>query len=1359
MRPAPSRRTGDMSAPLRDLLPYVPASLLRRVVTKGGVGERRFDGAVLFADVTGFTSLTERLGSRGPRGAEALTEILNAYFDAVIEAIAAHGGEVAKFAGDATLAVWPGETGTRALHAVRCAVDVQGALVRVAAIADEQLRVRVGVAAGRLWAGTVGGVGGRREFLMGGLPIGEAAAAAAGTAPGTVAVSAGGWPLVRDWCAGGEEQAGGRLVREVRGTSSSQPAMTGEGVALTDDLLRAFVPRAITARITAGQAGWLAEFRRVSVAFVNIGGVDYDRGYTGPAADAAVRALQEVVYRYEGSVNQVVVDDKGTTLVAAWGLPSLTHEDDAARAVEAAVSMRDALAARGLHGAVGVATGLAFTGHRGNARRREYAMIGDVMNLAARLMAAAGDGVLCDEATARAAAGRRGFEATAPVRLKGKAAAVQAYRPGVIGGVRTRSATEIVGRAAERGRLEEGLTELSSQGRGGVMLLEGEAGMGKSLLLSHLLQQAGASGVRCLHGEADAIEKATPYFVWRRAMAGLLNGVGRGDADLLREAVREALADDASLAAWAPLLNALLPLDLPENEVTAQMESQGRADGLRDLTVHLLRRAADRQPTVLVLDDAHWIDSASWGLTAAAVQRVPSLLVVLATRPMPEPLPPDYRQLLRAAGSRRLTLSPMPAAEALALVARRLGVEQVPPAVGRLVAQKAEGNPFFAEQLALDLRDAGHLVIEDGRCWLATEATSLDALNLPDTVQGVITGRIDRLSPTEQLTVKVASVIGRVFGLRLLTAVHPVQADRATLPQQLAQLERLDLTVLESPEPDLAYLFKHVITQEVAYNLLAFARRRDLHRAVADWHERTHAADRAPYLPLLAHHWTRAEEWSRAVDCLEQAGEQALGSHANEEAIRFYGEALEVVARGDVRAEGRRRSRWEWGIGVALIKLSRYREAHGHLVESLRLLGRPAPRTRVGLALSTVGQLLRQVAHRTLPAVGRRPGPAARAEVLQAADIQQRLTEVAYWNNDFGALVHAILSCVNLADRGGPSKELITAFGTMGFLSGLAGLHRVAGAYRRWSRAVGDEVGHQDAIAYAAELEAVYFGAMGLWADAYEAADRGSAMFERLGDRMRWHTCFSLRGYFLLHQGDFERARPIFEEGLRIAGPGGAVQARLWSLAALLATQLARDAVDDDAVTALEDLVRQRVHHSDAILAHGLLAQAKHRRGDTDGALAHAAAATPLIDVFPPASWHTFLGNAAVAELYLALAEQGEGDARDRMHRARRGIRGLARFARMNPPARGRASLYRGRYLWLRGRRRAARRAWSRALTLAERLDMPYEAGLAHLELGRRPSPTGSRQHLDHAAAILRRLDARHDLERARRFTSDASAS
>jgi hypothetical protein len=244
------------------------------------------------------------------------------------------------------------------------------------------------------------------------------------------------------------------------------------------------------------------------VLFLRLPGLDDIGSEMLEQAQQLVGAVQETLYEYEGSVNKLGVDDKGATLVAAFGLPPVAHEDDAVRAVQAALEIQAKLQRLGLGAALGLATGRAFCGSVGSGQRREYTMIGGVVNLAARLMQAADDELVCDAATQQATQAKFAFEVLPPRRLKGWAEPVAVFRPR--GDSRTRAPSRsLVGRGRERRLLAERLAALQ-QGRGGTVLVEGEAGIGKSRLIDGLVEQAAGAPVRTLVGAADAIRSTTP---------------------------------------------------------------------------------------------------------------------------------------------------------------------------------------------------------------------------------------------------------------------------------------------------------------------------------------------------------------------------------------------------------------------------------------------------------------------------------------------------------------------------------------------------------------------------------------------------------------------------------------------------------------------------------------------------------------------------------------------------------------------------------------------------------------------------------------------------------------------------------
>ncbi len=407
------------------LASFVPTLIVRRLAANPAPlaepAAERFHAAVLYADISGFTPLTERLSRSGPAGVEELSGLLNAYFGELIALIAALGGDVVKFAGDALLAIWPAadeDLPTSVRRAAQCALAAQMSLHQYQAADGIRLSLRVAIGAGRVAMVHIGGVYGRWECLVTGPPLIQIGAAGGLAQPGEVVLAPDAWALVSDVCAG-TPILDDKMTRwqddKVTDTAYQTPSpphpltpSSCQAVRLDDVLaplplrplppfslvpemdaaLRAYIPGAILSRLVAGQSGWLAELRRVTVMFINLPGIDHSMPLE--QAHLVMRALQTELYRYEGSINKLGVDDKGIMLVAALGLPPLAHEDDAARGVLAALAMRAKLQELGLPSAIGVATGRAFCGAVGSDRRREYTMIGDVVNLAARLMQAAG---------------------------------------------------------------------------------------------------------------------------------------------------------------------------------------------------------------------------------------------------------------------------------------------------------------------------------------------------------------------------------------------------------------------------------------------------------------------------------------------------------------------------------------------------------------------------------------------------------------------------------------------------------------------------------------------------------------------------------------------------------------------------------------------------------------------------------------------------------------------------------------------------------------------------------------------------------------------------------------------------------
>ncbi|MFC2105702.1 tetratricopeptide repeat protein [Candidatus Bipolaricaulota bacterium] len=877
----------------------------------------RMTGSALLADISGFTPLTEalvdHLGAR--RGAEELTKLLNTVYTGLVSRVHHFGGSIVCFIGDALIACFPDDSGLRALA---CGLQMQRVMKQFQALPAPHggrvnLAMKAAVAVGPMRRFLVGSPEIRLIDVLAGKTIDRLSDAEHTANPGDVVASP---EVIR--------RLGNRLVvDEWRGrigviaglrenvATPSWPKLTAEGVAPA--ALQPYLLSPVYQRVTAGQGDFLSELRPVAAIFLKFDGIDYDGDdAAGKKLNAYTAWVQSEVRRFGGHVLLLTTADKGSHLYAVFGALE-AHEDDCQRAVAAAKALLEV--PKELHyikgTQIGVSYGRARVGAYGGETRHTYGALGDVVNLAARLMGIAPVGeIRCSETVVKRSEEHWEFEALEAVQLKGMSRPQPVYRPLGRSLEMTSSGNEFVGRQDELGVLIAALAEAKTGSRR-IQLIEGDAGIGKSRLVDELIRVAEEEGFSCLFGAGDSIEQHTPYRAWRDILTVLLDLDVGTSAQQRREIVLKRIVQlDPSAADRAPLLNDILALDLRESAQTISYAPEVRQKSLAALVGDLVTQYASAHPVLLILDDAHWLDSLSWELTtsvARSLAQLPSLLV-LSHRPFGELEPAGLSALAGLSNANRLALGALPLEATLMLAACQIGLpaSALPDAVGELLAERAEGNPFYARELVNALLDTEQIYIEAGRCTMIGDSQALRE-SVPSTLEGIVLSRLDRLPTEEQLTMKVASVIGRSFLLRTLQNVYPSQVEGGELRNHLEDTTRRRLTLLESDDPEPSYSFQHIVTQQVAYDTLLFEQRRGLHRDVAGWYEQAHADNLSPHYPLLVFHWNRAGQEELECRYCQLAGQQAAGQYANTEAEMYLTRALKLLEEMGEDANSERR--------------------------------------------------------------------------------------------------------------------------------------------------------------------------------------------------------------------------------------------------------------------------------------------------------------------------------------------------------------------------------------------------------------------------------------------------------------------
>jgi tetratricopeptide (TPR) repeat protein len=859
--------------------------------------------------------------------------------------------------------------------------------------------------------------------------------------------------------------------------------------------------------------------------------------------------------------------------------------------------------------------------------------------------------------------------------------------------------------------------------------------MGKSTILADLVRAAGPAGVRVLSAAADAIERATAYFAWRPVFAELLRWDDAADAGSKRRMLEARFAGRADLERLAPLLAAVLPGEFPDTELTAEMTGEVRAANTRYLLAALVRDACAAGPTLLTVEDAHWLDSASWSLLIEVVRSVHPLLTVVTARPGGETLP----------GAELLRLDALADEDMLALVRLRLGVAEIPPALASVIRDRVAGNPFFCDELLRSMRDAGAIRVQDGACVVG----DLAGLDLPTTIEGVILSRLDRLTPHQQLCLKVAAVIGRVFRARTVAETYPAETERPRVPEHLESLARLDLTVPEAPEPDLAYLFRHVITRDVTYDLMPLVQRRPLHRAVAEWIERRYGADVRSVAALLAYHWAQAADAVRAVAYLEQAGHEALREGAFHEAVVFFGQAIELAEGGAVEATPARRASWEKGVGTAYYFLGDLVRSRQHLERAVAGLDRPVPATPGATGRALLGAAGSQALHRLRPGryLGRR-GP-ERAVLEQAADCYKILGQIYYLDGEPPPrLAYLTVRGLNLGEEAGSSADLARVLVNMSVLTGLLGFKGWGDWYARRAIAMAQEEGQYAAGAYVWHIHALGEAQSARWASAKAANDEALRRIRELGDFNLEAEAYVVRATILLCEGDYAAAPEAWTRSRQLSERTGNAQILCWSLLDEVDTLIGRDETDAAARALGRALAvpTAPTDGSSTLDKHRALAVTRLRQGRVPEALAAADVVLETIGRQPPTGYHWADFYASAAEVAVeALARWGGGPPAERRalaQRAARACRTLRKLSRNFWNVRPRALLLEGLRSAASGRSEAAARSFERAAALAARMDMPFERARALLARARLGLGSRSASGLAEAAAVFDRLGA-----------------
>jgi class 3 adenylate cyclase/tetratricopeptide (TPR) repeat protein len=1174
----------ESSATLR---PFMPRLQIRWLAEAPGTMLRELDGTVVFVDISGFTKMSERLARKGKVGAEEVTDVLGAVFTRLLSVAYGEGGGLIKFGGDALLLWFSGNNhaikGARAAYGMRALLRELGPIQSSAG--KITLRMSVGVHSGTFQVFLVGDS--HRELLITGPSASQTVAMESTAGAGEILVSRATATLLPEEALGKPKGEGVLLRRAPQGLAREWPELDAslEGVDLVSG-----IPLAIREHVLSGAAD--PEHRQVTVAFVHFDGIDGLLQDAGPEVvayglDQLVREVQAACEKHRVTFLGTDIDKDGGKIILVAGTPQALGDDEERLllTLRAIIEAETNIPVR-----IGVNRGHVFAGDIGPPYRRTYTVMGDAVNLAARVMAKAEPGqLLATDAVLDASPLAFNSVALEPFMVKGKSQPVHAFVVGHPTGAKATEAHDdlpLVGREREIEVFRRALEDVR-RGHGSVIELVGDPGIGKTRLLTEL--RAMASDLPQLAAGCELYEDSTPYLPFRRLFRLLLGATGSNDSGLVERLGERVEAVSPELLPWIPLLAVVADVEVLPTPEVERLDEEFRKTKLEDVTAAFLRSVIT-EPSVMAVEDVHWMDEGSSDLLrhiARNIRDVPWLVCV--TRRDEE----TGFSAPQAEGCASLHPEPLDHESIQELI--NIATENSPlrPHVVAALTERSGGNPLFLREL---LRAGPELD---------------SAEHLPTSVEAMVMMKIDRLPPPDRRLLRYASVLGMSFADELL---DPLFAGEQTGPAPGAWRR---LAEFVEDEGGGLRRFRHALMRQAAYEGLPYRRRRELHARVGEAIERGAGEDVGERPELLSMHFFHAGRFGEAWLYSRMAGERAHAKYANTEAAAFFLRALEAARR--VGVDARETASIYEALGDVLKLAGEYGKAGAAYGAARRLVGgEPVKEARLLLKRSKVEEKLGRYpqALRWVTRARRVLGGAQDEEAKQqAAQLTAWYATVLQAEGRTADAVRWARVAEVEAEAANDREALARAYNIISWAHGLLG--RSGGReYGLQALRIYEEL--QDLVGQASMLNnlgaAAYFE--GSWNEALDLYQRAYDATLKVGDPVGAAACSDNIAEVLSDQGRLEEAEVRLRQTLRVWKAAEDRYSRGFCLSQLGRVVSRRGRFAE--ALELFDLARAEFLYvgaqEDALDTEGKVAECLLLMGDEEAALARSAEALSQVE-------------------------------------------------------------------------------------------------------------------------------------------------
>ncbi len=888
---------------IEDMLKSAQSFIPRRIANSAEPGNSYFEGIVFCADVSGFTAMSEKLLTSGKEGSEEISKIINSFFNPLIKIIDKYGGDIFFFGGDAITAVFGKDQNYQALEASVKAVEFVNKSSKVKTSQGIfNISIHIALTKGYMFYNQT-----KCLFMLAGNTC---------------------YRVIKllDY-AKKQEIVFDNVIR--KNTSEIEYDEIKRGVYRLKSIEKSNVmhnrsklnkiplikQRQEMKRLLLYLPGWLerrieikqtfnskdGEHRNAAVVFIHFRNIPFDRDAQkiNTIADNISFSLDKLSEKYGGWVNKIDFYKDGIRALIIFGFPTKLENDER----HAIMFAREMLAEKKLADIdlrIGINSGLIYGTPIGSNIRREYTVMGDTVNTAARITAKAGTReITVGENVYRKTVHLFDFKKTRGKVFKGKTGKISNYifekqvekiasKSNV--GQWISESKKLIGHKDEIQRFKDAIISVKKK-NGRIIAFTGEAGLGKSRVIGELKNIAEKNGLNIFEGNCVSYGKALSYYPWIEILSKIFELNNDDSQTVKRNKIKKVMNKmGKGINTWLPLVGEVLGIDFPMNDIVRNLDSKIKKQKFFDIVFNIIVKYSSKKPICIIMEDVHWADSISMELLNYIIRNIEEqkVLFLLAYRPIKEKL-----EFMVKKNCTEFIMKELSENETLELVENLLKIKQLPKTLKTLLVKKSQGNPFYIEEIIKSMIEQGYIFYEKKK-WRFSG--NIEDIKLPDSVEGVILSRIDRMDLIERDVVQIASVLGREFDAYVLKGIY---TDEKQLDKSLKILRSLDL--LKIDENKNRYIFKHILTCETAYNTLSFERKRELHQHVAKFIERIHKNNIDEHLGILSYHYYLSRNYEKSLQYSVKAGDKAKNVYANDEAIEFYTRAIESYEKLNIK--------------------------------------------------------------------------------------------------------------------------------------------------------------------------------------------------------------------------------------------------------------------------------------------------------------------------------------------------------------------------------------------------------------------------------------------------------------------------